>query len=128
MAKGSRSNRKKALRTVRREKVKATWQEEADKKRFEVVQQCAEAPPVQLSAGELERIAEAKAAPPRGRGGGPEAMDADGGGGKGPRGAKGKGKKGSKKGVVVGGKKGRAKKVGVLAKVSGNQFHKKKRK
>jgi hypothetical protein len=99
--------------------VKATWQEEADKKRFEVVQQCAEAPPVQLSAGELERIAEAKAAPPRGRGGGPEAMDADGGGGKGPRGAKGKGKKGSKKGVVVGGKKGRAKKVGVLAKVSG---------
>ncbi|KAI8468603.1 MAG: hypothetical protein J3K34DRAFT_522808 [Monoraphidium minutum] len=131
MAKGSRSNRKKALRTVRREKVSATWQEEADKKRLEVLAKCVAAPPVQLSEGELLRIAEAKAAPPRGRAGaaagGAEAMDAD--GGEQRQGGKGKGRKGGKKGVAVGGKKGgRKRQVGVLSKVSGNQFHKKKRK
>lgn len=132
MAKGQRSNRKKALRTVRREKVKATWQEEADKKRMEALRKCAEAEPVQLSEHELQRIAEAKAAPPRGRSGAAadkmDADDGDGGGDKKQRGAKGRGKKAGKKGVVVGGKKGRKKQVGVLSKHSGNQFHKSKRK
>lgn len=77
---------------------------------------------MQLSEAELERIAEAKAAPPRGRGGGgaPEAMDTDGAGAEGGKQRKGKGRKG-KKGVVVGGKKGRKKQVGVLSKVSGEQ-------
>ena len=100
--------------------VKASWQEEADRKRLEVVQKCLEAPPVQLSEQELERIAEAKAAPPRGRGGA-DAMDTGGANaGAGGKQRKGKGRK-VKKGVVVGNKKGRKKQVGVLSKVSGEQ-------
>jgi len=163
MAKGQRSNRKKALRGARRDKVgarvcvhrvkrcstppvlyprptaqhpscqplniphhhrhdaqvKATWQEEADKKRLEALRKCMEAAPVALKEDELARIEEAKAAPPRGRAGGAEAMDADGAaaGGGGARGAK--GKKRGKKGVAVGGRKGRKKQVGVLSAVSG---------
>jgi hypothetical protein len=45
MAKGSRSNRKKAIRTVRRQQ-SADWQVEADKRRQDLLQQCSEAAPV----------------------------------------------------------------------------------
>ncbi|GBF87430.1 hypothetical protein Rsub_00141 [Raphidocelis subcapitata] len=130
MAKGARSNRKKALRTVRRDKVSATWQEEAELKRLEALRRCMEAPPVPLSEDELARMAEAKAKAA-------EAMDADDGGaaaaaargGKKGGGKKGGGKKGGgKKGVAVGGRKGRKKQVGVLSSMSGNKFHKMKRK
>lgn len=169
MAKGARSNRKKALRTVRREKVRgrcahngarpflccrqsiplrsstppcpaaphhplhasynrshsqvtATWKEAADQKRMAVLQACMDAEPVKLSEQEMARIEEAKAAPPRGRAGGPDAMDAEGAGAS--KGAAGKGKRrGGKKGLAVGGGKGgRKKQVGVLSALGGARW------
>lgn len=102
--------------------VSATWQEEAEQKRLEALRRCVEAPAVPLSEEELARIEEAKAKPAaRGRGGAPEAMDADGGGAAAAArgGKKGGGKRG-KKGVAVGGRK-KKKQVGVLSSMSGER-------
>lgn len=123
MAKGQRSNRQKALRTVRREKVTATWQEEADRKRMEALRACVTAAPVALSEAELARMAQAKAE--REARDAAERMDTgDGAGGAGARRGKKTARRGGKRGVKVGGgsgarKGGRRKQVGVLSKVSG---------
>lgn len=138
MAKGQRSNRQKALRSVRREKVTATWQEEADRKRMEALRACLDAPPVDPSEVELVRIAEARAAAARRGRELPEKMEMEEGRNNKERpgagaGAKKAGVRRGRKGVRVGGgaggvggRKGRRKQVGVLSKmVSGNKFHKK---
>lgn len=48
MAKSARSSSKKAVRAQRRDKLKASWQDEADKRRFEALAKAAGAAPVVL--------------------------------------------------------------------------------
>jgi len=89
MAKGQRSNRQKALRTVRRKKIGATWVLEAEKSRLEAAEKCMAAAP--LPVKEPPATAEEEE---RGRARGEEAMAVD---------AQPKpSKKKAKKGVAVG--------------------------
>ncbi len=48
MAKGARSNHKKAVRTQRRLTLKASWQEEADQRRYAVLAEAAAAEPLPI--------------------------------------------------------------------------------
>ncbi len=56
MAKGQRSNRQKALRTVRRKTLNATWLADAEAKRGEALAKCLAAAPVPVDNTRTEEI------------------------------------------------------------------------